>query len=187
MNAFHRWYCNSDRWARRLQEILPGVLQGFALGDDALELGPGPGITTDWLRERIARLTVVEINPSLAASLRERMEGTNVTVIEGDASALELPDASFDSVLSFTMLHHVPKDRQQPLLSEACRVLKPGGRFVGTDSTPGFVWNLYHLFDDRNPVNPDTFGSRLALAGFMEVKVTKRESGFSFRGRKPAV
>jgi SAM-dependent methyltransferase len=187
MNAFHRWYCNSARWERRLHEMLPAVLQGFALGDDVLEIGPGPGVATDWLRDRVARLTSLEIDPALAADLRDRMEGTNVTVIEGDASAMQLPDASFDSVLSFTMLHHVPGDRQQALLSEACRVLRPGGRFVGTDSTPNFVWNLYHLFDDRHPVNPRTFGSRLALAGFMEVKVTPGKDGFAFRARKPAV
>jgi ubiquinone/menaquinone biosynthesis C-methylase UbiE len=187
MNAFHRWYCNSNRWAQRLNETLPTVLQGFALGDDVLEVGPGPGVATDWLRERVARLTSVEIDHELAEKLRTRLDSTNVTVIEGDASALPLPDASFDTVLSFTMLHHVPKDRQQPLLSEACRVLKPGGRIAGTDSTPSLVWNFYHLFDDRNPMNPDTFGSRLALAGFMEVKVTHRAGGFTFRGRKPAV
>jgi len=188
VNAFHRWYCNSERWARRLQDhLIPGVLHGFALGDDVLELGPGPGASTDWLRERCARLTSLEIDPALAAQLRARTEGTNVTVIDGDASAMPLPDAAFDTVVCFTMLHHVPRHRQDALLAEACRVLRPGGRFGGMDSTPGFVWNLYHLFDDRNPVNPDTFGSRLARAGFMEIVVQRGSSGFSFRARKPAV
>ena len=120
MNAFHRWYCNSERWARRLQnELMPGVLQGFALGDDVLELGPGPGASTDWLRERCTRLTSVEIDPALAAALRTRLEGTNVTVIEGDATAMPLPDAAYDTVVSFTMLHHVPRGRQDALLAEA--------------------------------------------------------------------
>ena len=45
MNAFHRWYCNSDRWAKRLNETLPAVLQGFALGDDVLHQVIGHGLT----------------------------------------------------------------------------------------------------------------------------------------------
>ena len=187
MNALHRWHCNYERWARRLEERLEETAQGFALGDDVLELGPGPGVATDWLRERCARITAVEIDQALANDLRARLDGTNVTVVQGDASAMTFDDASFDSAVAFTMLHHVAKDRQDPLLSEVCRVLRPGGRFVGSDSTPSLMWTIYHLFDDRNPVNPDTFGSRLARAGFMEINVQRFAGGFSFRARKPAV
>lgn len=185
MNAFHRWYCNSDRWAKRLQgEVLPSVLRGVDLGDDVLEIGPGPGLATDYLRERTARITSVEIDRKLAESLKQRLAGTNVTVVEADASEMPLPDASYSSALSFTMLHHVPKARQDRLLREACRVLKPGAPFVGTDSLPSLMWNIYHLLDDRNPVNPDTFGSRLAAAGFIDIDVNRAGSGFSWRARK---
>ena len=187
MNRLHRWYCNSERWARVLEGRLDAVLQGFALGDDVLELGPGPGVATDWLRDRCKRLTSVEIDPALAEALRERLAGTNVTIIDGDASALGQADATFDSVVCFTMLHHVARDRQDSLLSEACRVLRPGGRFVGSDSTPSLMWNIYHLFDDRNPVNPNTFGSRLARAGFIEINVQQWQGGFGFRARKPVL
>jgi 16S rRNA A1518/A1519 N6-dimethyltransferase RsmA/KsgA/DIM1 with predicted DNA glycosylase/AP lyase activity len=82
MNFFHRWYCNSDRWTTMLQETyLPAVLRGLDLGDDVLEIGPGPGAGTDWLRGRVARLTSVEIDRKLADALKQRMAGTNVTVI----------------------------------------------------------------------------------------------------------
>ena len=69
MNALHRWYCNSERWARVLEGRLDAVLQGFALGDDVLELGPGPGVATDWLRDRSKRVTAVEIDAALATRL----------------------------------------------------------------------------------------------------------------------
>ena len=163
---------------------MPATLQGVELGDDVLEIGPGPGMSTDWLRTRVARLTSIEIDTRLARALEARMAGTNVTVVEGDAAAMPFPDASFDSVLSFTMLHHVPYAVQDRLLAEACRVLRPGGRLAGTDSTPNFIWNVAHLFDDRNPVDPATFAPRLEAAGFADVTVRTSGSGFGFQATK---
>ena len=155
MNLFHRWYCRSDRWARAMRQYLPLMLEHVDLGGDVLEIGPGPGVTTDWLRTRVAHLTAVEIDHALAESLRRRMEGTNVAVIEGDATAMQFADATFDSALSFTMLHHVPSpELQDKLLAETSRVLRPGAVFLGSDSTPSLSWNLAHLFDTRVPVDP---------------------------------
>lgn len=186
MNRFHRWYCRSDRWARRLQGvILPGALKDVDLGDHPLEIGPGPGLSTDWLRQRVPRLTAIEIDPGLASSLKARLEGSNVTVVEGDASAMPFEDEDFSAVLSFTMLHHVPYAVQDRLFSEACRVLRPGGTFAGMDSTPSLMWNVYHLFDDRNPVDPATLGERLERAGFTAVSVRLGSGGFSFRASRP--
>lgn len=187
MNAFHRWYCRSGRWRDRLQTtILPGLVDGVDLGDDLLEIGPGPGLTTDWLRTRVPHLTAIEIDPRLAAALEQRMAGTNVSVIEGDATKMPFPDAAFTAAVSLTMLHHVPTRLQDRLLGETGRVLKPGAMFVGRDSTPSFVWNLYHLFDDRYPVDPDGFGARLERAGFVDVAVKRGANGkgFSFSGRR---
>src|SRR5215212_10106129 len=53
-------------------------------------------------RERPTRLTVVEIDPQLASSLRERMKNANVEVVEADATAMPFADGSFSAVLSKT-------------------------------------------------------------------------------------
>ena len=168
-----------------MRQYLPLMLENVDLSDDVLEIGPGPGVTTDWLRTRVPHLTAVEIDEALAESLRRRMEGTNVTVVEGDGTAMQFPDATFDSAVCFTMLHHVPSpELQDRLLGEACRVLRPGAVFIGSDSTPSLMWNIYHLFDTRVPVDPDTFGGRLERAGFTDPQVRRFPGGFSFRARK---
>jgi hypothetical protein len=51
MNIIHRWLCRSVSWRQNLeQSLLPWALEGIDLGSDVLEIGPGPGLTTDWLR-----------------------------------------------------------------------------------------------------------------------------------------
>jgi len=109
MNLLHRLLCRSALWRWMVKRwVIPWALDGLDLGEDVLELGPGPGLTTDVLRERAAHLTAVEIDPRLMSSLQERMKNMNVGVVEADATAMPFPDGSFPAILSFAMLHHVP-------------------------------------------------------------------------------
>ncbi len=167
--------------------MLPWVLGETDLSASVLEIGPGPGVTTDWLRERVPALTCIEIDHALASSLRERMDGTKVSVVEGDATAMEFADASFDTAVCFTMLHHVPsRELQDRLLAETNRVLKPDGLFAGSDSTPSLRWRLFHLFDTCVPVDPEAFGTRLEAAGFVDLQIERRPeyNTFKFSARK---
>jgi SAM-dependent methyltransferase len=150
-------------------------LSGADLGNFALELGPGPGLTTNLLRAMTQRLTAIEIDPALAESLRSRLCGTNVQVITGDATAMPFPDAHFSAGVSFTMFHHLPSvQMQDKLLREVWRVIRPGGIFAGSDSLQSLFMRLIHLGDTLVPVNPDTFALRLAAAGFEAVNVEKK-------------
>lgn len=189
MNLIHRWYCRSGGWARIVQQhMLPAILKDVDLGENVIEIGPGPGRTTEWLSQRVPRLTAVEIDPDLARKLQARMADTNVTVIQGDATKLTMGGGEFSGAVCFTMLHHVPTpELQDRLFSEVCRVLQPGGLYVGSDSTPSLSWRLFHIADTCVPVDPETLKPRLETAGFADVKVSvRKEGGFSFRARKPA-
>ncbi len=186
MNSFHRWFCRTGFWKKALKDgILPWALRDVDLGGDVLEVGPGPGLTTDLLRPRFERLTSIEIDPLLADSLKRRMQGTNVTVVEGDATAMPFEDGSFSGAVSFTMLHHVPSPAlQDRLLAEVCRVLKPGGVFAGSDSVDSLGLRLIHLRDTLVVIDPDTFGARLEAAGFTQVSVKKAKRAFRFVARR---
>jgi len=186
MNRLHRWYCRSDAWAAAVRDQLPWVLRGVELGDEVLEVGPGPGLTTDLLRARAPRITAIEIDPRLAEALRQRTLGQGVEVVTGDATAMPFEAARFSAVVSFTMLHHVPSpELQDRLLAEVCRVLRPGGVFAGSDSTASFLFRLAHLGDTMVLVDPDRFASRLQAAGFTDARVQRGKHAFGFRAIRP--
>ena len=182
MNSFHRWYCRTDHWRRTVEErLLPWALRDAELGADVLELGPGPGLTTDVLARRVPRLTALEIDATLATALRRR-HGGPVRVVEGDATAMPFPDASFSGAVAFTMLHHVPSAAAQDrLLGEVRRVLRPGGLFAGSDSTTSFFFRLAHFRDTMQLVDPDGFAERLARAGFRNPEIRTGRGAFRFR------
>ncbi len=183
MNKLHLELCSSDEWAESVKKwIIPGALEGVDIGDDVLEVGPGPGRTTDVLRHMTAHLTAVEIDHDLAEALRLRMAGTNVEVIEADATAMPLPDKRFTAALSFTMLHHVPSPAQQDLLfAQVARVLRPGGTFAGVDSKDSPEFRGLHIDDICVPLVPDELEARLKRAGFAEATVDLNPYVIQFR------
>ncbi len=187
VNLIHRWICRSGHWKRLLrEEIVPWVLEDIDLGQNVLEVGPGPGLTTDLLRQEHSSITAIEIDDKLAAALDRRLNGSNVKVVHGDATAMPFADGSFSGAVAFTVLHHVPSALlQDRLLRQVCRVLKPGGVFAGVDSLPRPFLYLAHIGDTFVPIDPGTFGSRLEAAGLTDVKIERRDKRFRFRARRP--
>jgi len=188
VNEAHK-QCGSDEWRALVREsILPQAIGDADLGDDVLEVGPGYGATTDVLAESVPQLTAVEIDHELATMLTERFASqASVSIVHGDATALELPDARFSGAASFTMLHHVPTVAlQDRLFAEGARVLRPGGVFVVGDSIGRPELEAAHEGDTYNPVDPDDVPARLATAGFADIEVKRNPFGWSAVARRQA-
>lgn len=183
MNQDHRIACASPEWATFLEEVVvPFALDGVDLGADVLEIGAGPGKTTDLLRASVARLTAVELDDDLAAQLQARMAGTNVEVVHADATDLPLPADRFSGAVAFTMLHHVPTVAMQDrIFAELARVVAPGGTVVLSDSVHSDALADFHHDDTYNPVDPATLDTRLAAAGFTAVTVDANPERFVAR------
>lgn len=186
MNENHAALCSSPEWAAHLhRDVLPVVTDGQTLGPRMLEIGPGPGASADWLRQRVDHLVAIEIDESTVSTLRKRFAGTNVEIIQGDATALPFDDASFDGAGSFTMLHHVPTSTlQNRVLAEALRVLKPGANLFCSDSLPSSDLHQFHVGDVYNPIDPASLVSRLQTIGFGAITLSV-DYGFTFRASKP--
>lgn len=173
MNENHARVCTSPEWAEHIQTaVLPTLTRDIDLGGQMLEIGPGPGAATEWLRTRVRKLTAIEVDEAAAALLSTRYAGGNVEIVTGSAAELSYPDASFDFVGCFTMLHHVPTlATQNKILAQACRVLRPGGVLIGSDSLASSDLHHFHADDTYNPVDPASVLSRLQTVGFGNVTV----------------
>jgi SAM-dependent methyltransferase len=188
VNETHLQFLASAHWAQMLEdELMPWVEAAGDLGDHVLEIGPGPGLTTDLLRRRANRITAVEIDPSLGEPLRERLEGSNVTVIVADAVEAELPENSFSAAACFSILHHMPSAvLQDRLFEEIYRVLRPGGIFVGQESLDLEPIRAGHADDVFTPVDPDELAHRLASVGFRAIRTDILGFHFRFVSQKPS-
>src|SRR6516165_10932739 len=104
---------------------------GVQEGSRAIDLGCGPQGVLDLLSERVGatgHVTGVERNRESLATARRFLADRalqNVTLLEGDATATRLPEASFDLVHARLVLVNVP--HVETVVREMVRLARPGG------------------------------------------------------------
>ena len=123
---------------------------GSLAGKRVLEVGCGRGIGMEILLALgAAQVTGFDLDPKMVALAHQRLAkyGEQARVFAGDAEAIDLPTGSFDAVVEYGILHHVPN--WPKALEEIARVLKPGGKFYFEDILKGFVsaWPIRVLLD----------------------------------------
>jgi ubiquinone/menaquinone biosynthesis C-methylase UbiE len=96
-----------------------------------LEIGAGNGFSLPYYTDQVDELTLLEPNPEMRERLKRdapTVAARTVVVVDGDAHALDYPDATFDTVTASLTFCSV--DDPGRALAEVHRVLKPGGRFL---------------------------------------------------------
>lgn len=96
-----------------------------------LELACGTGMVTRMLREKFpsAKITATDINPDMLKIAKEKLEGkSGIEWAEVNAEEIPYGDNTFDCVICQYGIMFVPD--KQKMVSEAFRVLKPGGTFL---------------------------------------------------------
>lgn len=97
-----------------------------------LEVGIGTGRNLSWYSPEV-ELIGVDLSPAMLERARARAArvGRAVDLREGDAQALQLPDACVDTVVATLTLCSIPD--HVAAVAEMARVLRPGGRLVLLD------------------------------------------------------
>jgi SAM-dependent methyltransferase len=133
-----------SRWTRSAGDLLVELV-GRGPGR-CLDLGCGGGLFVPLLAEHEWRVTGVDLSADQLQIARQRVGAVTEELVQADAQALPFEDASFDAVVA--MLVHTDIDRYDLAVSEAARVLKPGGRFVHVGTHPCFVSPVARASED---------------------------------------
>ena len=152
-------------------------------GEHILDIGAGPGLLIADMAAVVGpsgHVTGLEISDSMLAVAHRRFASSaiadRVTLLNGDATALPFPDASFDAATSTQVYEYVPGVDQA--LAELYRVLRPGGRALILDTDwASLVWNttdqprmdrVLAAWAERfaDPHLPRSLSRRLRDAGF---------------------
>ncbi len=98
-----------------------------------LDVATGTARQAISLARRGNTVTGLDLSPDMLAVARSKNHYPNLTLVEGDATALPFEDASFDVTHIAFALHDMPPSMRLPVLAEMRRVTRPGGRVFVTD------------------------------------------------------
>ena len=170
-------------------QAIPSLLDAADVkeGDRLLDIASGPGYVAAAAAQRGATVLAIDFSAAMVARARQLHSGIEFRV--GNAEHLSLDTSSFDAaVMNFGILH---LGRPEQALAEACRVLRPAGRFAFSvwakpEESIGFgiVLRVVEAFGELRvglPEGPPFFRfsdpeecvRALSSAGFAVPKVTK--------------
>jgi len=150
-------------WAGALASLLPPL--------DVADFGCGTGTLSVSIARWARQVWAIDQNPEALAQAKERAarEGrTNVHFLCEDLHRLSLPAGERDLIVISQSLHHV--ESPAAVLTEAVRLLKPGGKLVVLELMPHEErWVLERLGHKHLGFDPEQLEAALAEAGFQSI------------------
>ncbi|MBI5653111.1 MAG: methyltransferase domain-containing protein [Chloroflexi bacterium] len=191
------------RWGMREITFKRRLIQEARIAPKSrvLDLGCGTGTLTVLIKQihSDAQVVGVDGDPTVLAIARAKAVRQNVSITFAEGMAFQLADRdhSFDRVVSSLMMHHLATADKQRALSEALRVLKPGGELLIVDfaQPDNFVAAAIATIMRRFERTADLIEGRLPemirAAGFQNVEIVVRFATIFgalalYRGVKPA-
>jgi ubiquinone/menaquinone biosynthesis C-methylase UbiE len=106
------------RWLKKVLNYLPP-------GSSILDLGCGSGVPADTEIAKEHRITGVDISQTQINLARQNIP--TGTFFHADAGSVEFSASSFDAVISFYTLEHIPRKEHETILQRIYQWLRPGG------------------------------------------------------------
>ena len=140
-----------------------------------LDIGCGHGLIHPYLND--TRYLITGIDVAEEAIKVARHTNPHVLYDQYDGTHLPYADDSFDVAFTICVMHHVPVHQWDGFVSEARRVLRPGGTFVVFEHNklnPLVQWVVRRHPFDRNAVMLTAWRARKLMqrAGFRQVECT---------------
>jgi len=140
-------------------------------GVRTLDLGCGPGAFSEMFDG--VGYVGADLNRRYIEHAQRKRTGT---FLVSDARKVELPDGQFEQILIFGLLHHLPDQDVRAVLSEARRLLVPGGRILAIEDIPAvsrlnLMGHIIHSVENGEHIRPAEDYRRL----YREVATIERE------------
>jgi len=143
----HEWIVNLillGNMVKLSNEALDAL--GSSIHGRTLQIASVYGDFSARLVQRIAEggsLDIIDVVPAQLENLRRKLPSlAPVRLIQSDSTSLRSSDATYDQAVMFFLLHEMPAPVRERTLSEALRVLKPGGKLVIVDFHKPSRFNL---------------------------------------------
>lgn len=134
-------------------------------GATILELGCGKAEKTRIIAANAASVLALEVDEIQLAKNLAITDLHNVRFAHGGAENIPAADSSFDIVLMFKSLHHVPGELMDSVFSEIRRVLKPGGvAYISEPVYAGDFNEVLKLFHDEKAVRESAYAAEIRAA-----------------------
>ena len=152
------------------------------LDGDILEICVGGGAFARRIPRTYRSYTGLDLSQSLLNALKSRMP--HVNAVHGDAQDLPFEDATYDAVLVFSGLHHLP--RFEKTLADSYRILRPGGCFFCFEPndrawyrapmrylrSKKWVRDFVEIYsEDERYLDPAEVAGAFGHAGFTDVRI----------------
>ncbi|MGH8292661.1 MAG: class I SAM-dependent methyltransferase [Gammaproteobacteria bacterium] len=181
-SRFGFWFLGTRTWECEVvrdafERLAPLIRRPRTRYPVVLDAGCGQGMAFSLLQERLQSRRLIGLDRDTGVLARARRltatRGLHVELLKGDCAALPLQDACVDLVFCHQTFHHLV--RQERVLREFHRVLKPGGVLLFAESTIEYIdtWVIRLLF--RHPA-----ASQRTAAEFLAML---RYAGFAFDER----
>jgi ubiquinone/menaquinone biosynthesis C-methylase UbiE len=172
----------ADALRERVRRFVP--LSGR---ERALDAGTGTGALAFALSPLVREVVAVDVVPELLDEARKRLdEHPNVTLAEGDATALPFGDGEFDLTGSLNILHHIA--RPELAVAELSRVTRPGGSLLVVDQVapvdPLAALELNRFERARDPTHARTLSDADQRALFDANNLVLRRADFDTQRRQ---
>ena len=144
-------------------------------GASVLELGCGKAEKTRLVAQIAASVLALEVDPIQLANNQAADAPGNVRFEYGGAEAIPAADGSFDVVMMFKSLHHVPTELMDDALSEIRRVLKTGGvAYISEPVYAGDFNEILRLFHDEKAVRDAAFAAEVKAVSAQNLSLVKQ-------------
>lgn len=111
---------------------------------DILDIGCGYGwCELNLLARGVKKISAIEISENALKTIRQNIKDRRLTLKTGDTAQLPFENESFDTIVSWEVLEHIPKHTEQPMFKEVRRVLRKGGFFYLSTPNKNVFSNIF--------------------------------------------